>query len=72
MLSKYDQTTQIYLEHSFLILKGPVSFFLLIWIYSMQGRTGTTRHAVARKKSTKSLKHTGNLFRKNLQLIGVC
>ena len=27
MLSKYDQTTQIYLEHSFLILKGPVSFF---------------------------------------------
>ena len=37
--------------------------------------TATTRHqalSVARKRSTKRLKHTGNLFRKKLQLIGVC
>ena len=46
--------------------------FFLIGIHSMQGRTATTRHGVTRKKSTKRLKHTGNLFRKNLQLIGVC
>ena len=38
----------------------------------MQGLTATTRHGVTRKRSTKRLKHTGNLFRKNLQLIGVC
>ena len=38
----------------------------------MQGLTATTRHGVARKRSTKRLKDTGNLFRKNLQLIDVC
>ena len=37
----------------------------------MQGRTATTRHGVTRKKA-KRLKHTGNMFRNNLQLIGVC
>ena len=40
-------------------------FFFLIRIHSMQG------WAVTRKRSTKRLKHTGNLFRKNLQPIGV-
>ena len=30
----------------------------------MQGLTATTRHAVKRKRSTKRLKDTGNLFRK--------
>ena len=35
----------------------------------MQGSTATTRYGVTRKRSTKRLKHTGNLFRKNLQLI---
>ena len=36
----------------------------------MQGSTVTTRHGVARKKSTKRLKHTGNRFEKNLQVKG--
>ena len=44
----------------------------LIGIHSMQGRTATTRHGVTRKRPTKRFKHTLNLFRKNLQLIGVC
>ena len=34
--------------------------------------TATTGHGVTRKRSTKILKHTGSLFRKNLVLIGVC
>ena len=34
----------------------------------MQGGTATTRHGVTKKRSTKALEHTGNLFRKNLQL----
>ena len=53
--------------------------FFLIWIQSMQEwtrkawqerktRKTTTRHGVTRKRSTKRLKHTRNLFRKNLQL----
>ena len=36
----------------------------------MQGRTATT--GVTRKRNTKRLKHTGNLYRKNLQGIGAC
>ena len=47
------------------------SFFSLIGIHSMQGWTATTRHEVTRKRSTKRLKDTGNLFTKNVQLIGV-
>ena len=46
--------------------------FFLIGIHSMQGYTATTRHGVTRKGSTKRLKHTGNLFRKNLQLKDIC
>ena len=46
--------------------------FFLIGIHSMHGSTATTRHGVARKRSTKRLKHTRNLFRKNLQLKDVC
>ena len=46
--------------------------FFLIGIHSMQGWTATMRHGVTRKRSTKRLKHTGNLFRKNLQLKDVC
>ena len=38
----------------------------------MQGRTATTTYRVTRKISTEKLQNTGNLFRKNLQLIGVC
>ena len=44
----------------------------LIGIPSMQGSTATTRHGVTWKRNTKRLKHTGNLFRKNLQLKDVC
>ena len=41
-----------------------------VGIHSMQGWTVTAKHGV--KKMQKKLKHTGNLFRKNIQLIGVC
>ena len=34
----------------------------------MKGVTATARHGGTRIRSTKRLKHTGNLFRKNLQL----
>ena len=34
----------------------------------MHSWRATMMHGVARKRSTKRLKHTGNLFRKNLQL----
>ena len=38
----------------------------------MQGLTATTGHGVTRKRITKRLKHKENLFRKNLQLKGIC
>ena len=41
-------------------------------IHSTQGWAAATRHGVTKKRSTERLEHTGNLFRKNLQLIGVC
>ena len=37
----------------------------------MQSWATTTRHGVTRKRSTKRLKDTGNLFRKKEQLKGV-
>ena len=46
--------------------------FFLIVIHSMHDWTATARHGVKRKRSTKWLKHTENLFRKYLQLIGAC
>ena len=48
-----------------------ISILFSIGIHSMQGWTAT-RHGVTRKRSTIRLKDTGNLLRKNLQLIGVC
>ena len=48
------------------------TFFFKIGIHSMQGFTATTRHGVTRKRSTKRLQETENLFRKNLQLKEVC
>ena len=45
--------------------------FFLIGVHSMQGWAATTRHGVARKWSTKRLKHTENHFGKNLQSISV-
>ena len=47
-------------------------FFFKIGIHSMQGWTATTRYGVTRKRTTKRLKHTGNLFRKTPQPTGVC
>ena len=59
---------------SFVVFHVRLTFFFLIGIHSMQGWTATTRHVVTRKRkrSPKKLKHRGNLFRKNLQSIGVC
>ena len=50
-----------------------ITMAFLIGIHFMQGWTvtGTMRHGVTRKRSTKRVKHTGNLFRKNLLLKGV-
>ena len=59
------------LYHSNLLF-GKQLYIFLMGIYAMQGQTATTRHGVTRKRITKRLKHTGNLFRKNLQLKGVC
>ena len=46
-------------------------YYILLGIHFMQGWTATTRR-VTRKRSTERLRHTGNLFRKNLQLKDVC
>ena len=37
----------------------------------MQGWTDTMRYGITRKRSTKWLKHRGNLLRKNLQIQGL-
>ena len=34
----------------------------------MQGRTASIRHGITRKRNTKRLTNTGNLFRNNLEL----
>ena len=44
----------------------------LIAAKSMQGSTATTRHGVTKKRSSRRLKHTGNMLRKDLQLKCVC
>ena len=49
-----------------------LNFFKIVMIHSKQEGTATIRYGVPRKRSTKRLKHTGNLFRKNLGLKGVC
>ena len=73
---KLDFITQIFycMIHRCLFCSFHTIFVLFkkIGIHSMQGWTATTRHGVTRKRSTKRLKHTGNLFTKNLQLISVC
>ena len=55
---KYNECNKIYNGCSYFL------FLFLIRIHSMQGWTATTRHWLTRKRSTKRLKHTGNLFRK--------
>ena len=54
------------------VKNGDTTKLFLVGIHSMQGLTACTREGVTRKRSTKRLKHTGNLFRKNLQLKDVC
>ena len=49
-----------------------ICFFKKNGIHSMPGSTATTWNGVTSKRSTKRLKHTGNLFRENLQLKDVC
>ena len=61
-----------FLTNKGFIGNNDITFFFLIGIHSMQGCTATTRHRVKRKGGTKRLKHTGNLFRKNLQLKDIC
>ena len=50
-----------------------VIFFLKLGFTPCKAEhTATTRHGVTRKRCTKRLEHTGNLFRKNLQSKDVC
>ena len=44
-----------------------IKLCFLFGINSMQGSTDTATYGVIRKRSTKRLQHTGNLFRKNLK-----
>ena len=55
-------------QHVLVIATG----FFLFGIHSMQGWTATIKQGLSTKRNTKILKHTENLFRKNLQLKGVC
>ena len=49
-----------------------ISLFFKLGIHFMQGWRATTRHEVTRKRNAKKLSHTGNIFRKNLQLKDIC
>ena len=56
---------------SFLESKS-TNIFLKIEIHSMQVWTASTKYGVTRKRSSKRVKHTENLFRKNIQVKSVC
>ena len=70
----YQSVSHKYLYHrtSKLSVFRNYPHLFLIGIQSMQGWTAFTRHVVTRKRNTKRLKLTINLFRKNLQLKDVC
>ena len=80
LFSRFKKSSDIYKEF---LTKLQINWFFLIGIHSMQDWISTTRHGVTsyklqvtrhgvtRKKSTKRLKHTGNLFRRNLKFTGV-
>ena len=57
------QNVLSYVRNSGYFLEEIKDFFL-VEIHSMQGWTDTTRHGDRRKRSTKKLKHRGNLFKK--------
>ena len=51
----------------------PLLNYFFNWVLLQAWRNlATMRHGVIRNRSTKRLKPTGNLFRKNLELKGVC
>ena len=49
-----------------------INVFLKLGFTPCNAEQATTRHGVTRKRTTKRLQHTRNLFRKNLQLKYVC
>ena len=61
--AKFLRTPFLKLHLWWLILES--SYFFLIGVHSMSGWTATTNYGVIRKRITKRLKRTGNLFRKN-------
>ena len=63
---------EIHLSRTFKNFVIDLFLLLLTGIHSMQCWTATTRHGVKRKTNKKRLRHTENLFRKNLQLKDVC
>ena len=63
--------SEIYL-FDFLLSFTLVYVILSLTLVLEKGRTATTRRGVTRKRRTKRLKNTGNLFTKNLQLKDVC
>ena len=70
-LEKYQWWNAIFLKFGAEELSFIASFFKT-GIQSMQVWTTSMRQGVTRKRSIKILKHTGNLFRKNLQLRDAC
>ena len=62
----------IHLLLNYILLKTSSFFKKKKGIHSMQGWTTIMRHQATRKRSTIRLLHTRNLFKKNLQLKGVC
>ena len=72
MMSSNGDKSQFFYQELFHIVNTYVPYFFLIGINSIQGWTAITTHEVTRKRSTKRLEHTGNQFRKNLQLKDHC
>ena len=69
---KYLIVAYLYLQVAARSISPGMATVFLIGIHSMQGLTATTMHVVTRKRDTKRLNNTGNLFRKKLQIKGVC
>ena len=61
---------EIITNNSHRLLSDNFYLFIYLFIHITQDWTTTKRQGVTRKWSTKRLNHTGNFFRKNLQLQG--
>ena len=79
LLHAFGHVQGTYACHSTPLLKGPAKcsilgpmVFFFNWDSLHASLNSHTRHGVTRKRKTKRLSHTGNLFRKNLQLKDVC